>query len=230
MTNAVRLVNGGVIEVRTGVLQGIGPVGPRGLQGIVGEQGEQGAQGESGPPGSITQYLSKASISTSTVVTTNTDTLVPFGNVTYDDLSIFSSSTNLLATQDGDYLINAWVTFSLPANAGDSIRSIWIESSTKGVLARNSCLAVVDEATHLAVDWVHRTSAGEIINIKVRHSDDLSVTVASGAVSVCRVGSGPVGSIGPTGATGPAGPAGATGPAGPTGSAGSGFATYADLL
>lgn len=230
MSNAIRLPNGGVIEVRTGVLQGIGPTGPRGLVGIDGPEGPQGADGETGPPGAILQYFSRATVSSTTSLTTNTDTLLAFATVNYDDLDVFASSTAITFAEDGDYMLNAWVRFDLPANAGDSIRQIWWQSTVGGVLARNSCLAVADEATYVSLSWVERISTGTTVHLYGRHSDDLSVGVSSGAVSICRVGSGPQGATGATGAAGPVGPAGPAGPTGATGSASSGFATYADLL
>ena len=230
MANAIKLGNGGVIEVRTGVLQGVGPTGPRGLVGLTGPDGPQGPQGETGPPGAITQYYSRGAVTSTTSLATNTDTLIPFNNVTYDDLDVFTSTTNITIGEDGDYMFSVWVRFDLPANAGDSIRSIWLQSSTGGVLARNSCPAVTDEATYVAVTWVERCATGDVINVYGRHSDDLSVGVSSGAISICRVGSGPAGAQGDVGAQGPVGPAGPAGPTGPDGNASSGFATYADLL
>lgn len=229
MTAAMRLGNGSVIEVRTGVLQGIGPVGPRGLQGLTGPDGPQGPQGDTGPQGAIIQYLSKARITTSGSITADTDTLLAFSSVDYDDNSIIASSTNFTASQAGDYLYNAWVKFSLGSNAGDSIRRIFLNSSAGGVVANASCLAVVDDATWLSLSWTHRQAAGEVVTLRARHSDDVAVTVTDGAISICRIGSGPQGVQGPTGPTGPAGATGATGPQGPAGSSGSGYSTYQNL-
>src|SRR3954471_14290224 len=222
MTSAVRLNNGGIIEVRTGVLQGIGPVGPRGLQGLTGPEGPGGPQGDTGPQGAIVQYLSKATLTSSPTLTTNTDTLVPFATVAYDDLSVFTSSTNITIVENGDYLVNAWVQFNLPVTAGDSIRRLWLVSSTSGTLAQSACLAVADEPTYVHLSWTHRAIAAEVLNLKARHSDDSSVVLGDGAISVCRVGSGPVGPAGPQGPVGVTGPAGPTGATGATGSSGTG--------
>jgi hypothetical protein len=231
MTSVVRLLNGGVVQVRTGVLQGIGPVGPRGVAGETGPEGIQGPEGPTGPMGQILQYMSKATVSASQSLTTNTDTLLAFGSVNYDDLSIFASSTNFTIPENGDYMFTAWVRFDLPANAGDSTRTLMLKSNlTSGYLAYASTPAVTDEATYGHISWPHRAVAGEVLNLYGRHSDDLSVGVSAGAISIVRIGSGPKGDTGETGAQGPSGPVGPQGPAGPNGSASSGFATYADLL
>jgi hypothetical protein len=231
MTGVVRLLNGGVVQVRTGVLQGIGPVGPRGLQGLAGPEGIQGPQGETGPIGQILQYMSKATISANQSLATNSDTLISFGTVSYDDLGIFTSGTNFTIPEDGDYLISAWVRFDMPADAGDSRRSLMLSTTNEGgYLAYASTPALTDEPTFVNLTWPHRASAGHVLNLYARHSDNLSVGVSAGSISIVRVGSGPKGDTGETGAQGPVGPTGPQGPEGPAGSASSGFATYADLL
>lgn len=230
MANVVRLVNGGQIQVRTGVLAGVGPSGPRGLVGPAGPEGPQGPVGETGPQGAITQISARADISGTTTLTTTVEANIAFASVVYDDMSVCTSSTNFTLPEDGDYLINAWVTFSAPANAGDDIRRLKINSSVSGPIAYNSCPAAVSGPTYLGVSTVYRGSGGTIVTIKGYHEDDLSVNVSDGSVTFTRVGSGPAGATGPTGPTGPTGATGPQGPTGPTGSAGSGFATYADLL
>ena len=228
--NAVRLVNGGSIQVRTGVLQGIGPQGPTGPVGPAGPEGPQGPVGEVGPQGAITQMQGKETITSPTTIAPDTDTLVAFQTVTYDDMSCFTSTTNITLKDIGDYLISCWVQFNLGANAGDSIRSLWAVSATNGIIGRSSCLAVADDVTYVNVAMQHRsTVANEVVNIKARSSDDVSLTISAGAVTVTRVGSGPPGVAGPIGPVGPVGP---TGPAGPTGATGSGghHPTYTDLM
>lgn len=229
MTSALRLTSGGMLEVRTGVLQGIGPTGPRGLQGLQGPEGPQGPQGETGPQGAIIQYAAKARVSSSTALATNTETLVPFAAVDYDDMAIFASSTNMTFNQNGDYLFNVWVRFDLPANAGDSIRRLKLNSTTVGDLAFNSCLAVADEATYLSLSFVHRVTGVQTVQVYGYHSDDLSVGISAGAVAVTRIGSGPKGDTGPAGPQGAVGATGPAGAAGPAGNAGSGYSTYSAL-
>ena len=62
MANVVRLVNGGTIQVKTGVLQGVGPQGPRGYVGPQGPQGEQGPVGEQGQIGQILQQATRTTV------------------------------------------------------------------------------------------------------------------------------------------------------------------------
>lgn len=227
--NVIRLVSGGKIQVRTGVLQGIGPQGPRGLIGPAGPDGPQGTQGETGPIGQILQVMARANINSTTTCAADTDVNVAFGDVDYDDLSVCTSSTNFTTVEAGDYQFSIWVAFNLGADAGDGERDIWLQSTTNGTVARINHIAVADAATHLNLTYPVRAAAGEIFNVKARSGDNLSVGITTGAITVARIGSGPVGATGPTGPTGPQGIAGPTGPTGATGSGGH-HATYADLL
>src|SRR4051812_37067117 len=108
MSNVIRLVNGGTIQVRTGVLAGIGPSGPRGLIGETGPDGPQGPVGETGAMGQILQVQTKAVVSGTTTLNPDTDTLIAFGSVSYDDLSAATSSTNFTLHDAADYQIVAW--------------------------------------------------------------------------------------------------------------------------
>jgi len=229
MANVVRLNNGGIIQVRTGVLQGIGPVGPRGGVGPQGPAGPEGAQGQTGPAGAITQYLSAARVSGGTPVGPDTDTLVAFGSVQYDDLNAFASSTNITPADPGDYQVSCWVEFDMPANAGDGARSLWLRSNLNGTVCRVGVSAVGDEPTYVSFSWPIRTEAGETLNVYARQGDDLSVNISAGAISLIRIGSGPQGAVGPAGPQGAVGPAGPQGPQGPAGSAGGTYTTYGDL-
>lgn len=231
MTNAVRMVNGGTIQVRTGVLQGIGPQGPRGIEGPAGPQGDQGPLGEVGPMGQILQYGSRARVSSTTSLGPDTDVNVAFATVDYDDNSCIASSTNLTFNTTGDYLLSVYLRFDLGSDSvGDGHRSVWFNSTTNGVIARNGVIAVADEATYISLSHPWRvTVAGETINIKARSGDNVSVGVSAGAISVVRVGSGPKGDIGAAGPTGPIGPQGVPGAQGPAGNASSGFLRYDDL-
>lgn len=231
MSNVVRLVSGGTIQVRTGVLQGIGPQGPRGQVGPEGPEGPQGPLGETGPMGQILQLQARTAVSGTTTVNAATDTTVSFGSVAYDDLSCFTSSTNITLADVGDYLFSVYVKFNLGSNAGNGIRDLWVVSTTQGTIARTTQVADGTAATYVNLTYPVRTAiSNEVFNVKVRSGDDVSVTITEGALTVTRIGSGPAGPQGPTGPTGPVGATGATGPTGPAGSAGSGFATYADLL
>jgi len=180
--------------------------------------------------GQILQVQGRAQVAT-TSVGADTDTLVNFGSVVYDDLSCFTSATNITLSEIGDYMISCFVRFDLPANAGDGARHLWFSSTTGGLIARKTVNAVADDATWVDLSYPWRTTVGnEVINVRVRSGDDLSVGVTDGAITITRIGSGPQGVQGPAGPTGSVGPAGPPGPPGSDGSASSGFATYGDLL
>lgn len=227
--NVIRLVSGGKIQVRTGVLQGIGPQGPRGLLGPAGPDGPQGTTGEVGPMGQIQNVMARAICNSTTTCAPDVDVNVAFGSVVYDDMSVCTSSTNFTTVEAGDYLFSIWVQFTLGADAGDGERDVWLQSTTRGTVARAQVLAVADQATHVTLTYPVRALGGEIFNIKARSGDNLSIGISTGAVTVNRIGSGPTGLVGPSGPTGPVGPAGPIGPTGLTGSGGH-HTTYADLL
>jgi hypothetical protein len=183
-----------------------------------------------GPTGEILQIQARANVSSTTSLNPDTDTLVSFGTVVYDDLSVFTSATNLTFPEAGDYLISAWVEFDLPANPADGLRTLSVVSTTNGVVWKTSTPAVTGEPTLLEIHCPYRVIAGgEILNVKGLSSDDLALNISEGACTVTRIGSGPIGPAGPQGPQGPVGPQGPEGPQGPDGDAGSGFATYADL-
>src|SRR3954464_13278331 len=106
MANVIRLVNGGTLQVRTGVIQGIGPQGPRGSVGAEGQQGDQGPVGETGPMGQIIQIQGRSMVNSANPLAANTDTAITFGSVTYDDLSCFTSISNITLVAAGDYLLS----------------------------------------------------------------------------------------------------------------------------
>lgn len=231
MGNVVRLTNGSTLQVRTGVLAGVGPSGPRGVVGPQGPDGNVGPQGETGPIGQILQAMARANVTTSFSVNPEEDTFVPFGSVNYDDMSIFASSSNMVLEEQSDYLFSVWVAFELPGGVAEGYRMVKLQSSTNGLIALSAPPVVVDDVTYVNLTYPYRSTVqGEIIRVIVRHNDDDSLNVSTGAVAVNRIGSGPQGVAGPIGPRGLTGAQGQTGPQGPAGNAGSGFTTYADLL
>jgi hypothetical protein len=225
MSNVVRLVNGGSIQVRTGVMQGIGPQGPAGPAGPQGIQGEQGPVGDVGPMGQILQSMGRSTVAAGFPVAANTDTTVAFGSVSYDDLSCFTSTTNITLTTPGDYNLSVWVRFD---DAAAGLREIWL-TVAGATLARSSRSSTPGQPFFCDLAHPYRAVGGDVVNVWARSTQ--ASNIGQGAVSVNRIGSGPAGPVGPVG---PQGVQGAVGPAGPQGAGGnaatSGFTTYTQLL
>lgn len=224
MSNVIRLVNGGTIQVRTGVIQGIGPQGPRGLAGPQGPDGPTGPQGEQGPQGSILASQGRTAVGSNNPITANTDTVMAFGSVTYDDLSCFTSSSNITLIAAGDYQLSVWLRFD-DATAG--FRDVWFVSSSV-IQARSTRYVIAGAAAYCDLSFCVRATAGQVFSVQARSG--AATGISAGALTVTRMGSGPVGGPGPTGPQGPQGATGAAGPTGPSGSSNSGYSTYALLL
>ena len=224
MSNVVRLVNGGSVQVRTGVIQGIGPQGPRGLVGSVGPQGDQGPVGDVGPMGQILQLQGKTNVATNNPIAAATDTTLAFGSVSYDDLSAFTSTSNVTLTSAGDYLLSCWVRFD---DAAAGSREIWFQTGG-AFIARSTRASVAGAPFYVDLAFPFRAAGGEVVNVLARAA--AATAISQGSLTVTRVGSGPPGPAGPVGPAGPIGATGAAGPAGPAGAANSGFSKYGDLL
>lgn len=228
--NIIRLVNGGSIQVRTGVLQGVGPVGPRGQVGPPGPDGPAGPQGEPGPVGQILQRQGKWIVTGSVAVAPDTDVLVPFATTAYDDMGAATSTTTFELDDIGDYQLNVWLRFDLPANAADDYREIALNSVTNGEICRTSVPATIGRETYVSLSFPHRTTvASEVIRVYARSGDDASLNITAGALAITRTGSGPQGPAGPQGPQGATGAQGIQGPQGAAGSSGAGYTTYAAL-
>jgi hypothetical protein len=224
MSNVVRLVNGGTIQVRTGVIQGIGPQGPRGVSGPAGIDGPQGPVGETGPMGQILQFQGRTNVGTNNPIAANTDTSIAFGSVTYDDLGCFTSTSNFTFVAAGDYLLSAWLRFD---DAAATSRELWFAVAGT-TIARTTRMAVTGAGFYVDLAHPYRATAGQVMNVFARSGTATAVSL--GACTVTRIGSGPPGPAGPTGPQGNQGAIGATGAAGPPGTANAGFTKYADLL
>ena len=224
MSNVVRLVSGGTIHVRTGVIQGIGPVGPRGVAGPQGIDGDQGPVGEQGPMGQILELGSKFSIGSSYPVPANTDTVIGFESIGYDGLSARDSSSNYVLTAAGDYLLSCWLRFD---DAAASAREVWFKTGST-IIARTTVMAGTGAPTYVPLSFPYRSAGGDVVNVIVRAG--AATAVGMGDLGLTRVGSGPPGPAGPPGPEGPIGIQGAKGDKGDDGDASSGFTTYAELL
>ncbi len=229
MGNIIRLVNGGTIQVRTGVLAGVGPVGPRGLIGPPGPDGPPGPIGPQGPQGEILEAMSRANVSGVTNISASVATAIAFGSVQYDDLSCLASSTNITFNEAGDYLVSAWCQFTEPSNATDGYRELSLYSVTHTLDTWKNAVnaTALDSKIVVSISAPYRVlTAPETMQIRAFSTDDVGVSVDGGAVHISRLGSGPVGPPGPQGQPGLTGPVGPPGPAGPPGASGSGYASY----
>jgi hypothetical protein len=203
MSSVVRLTSGGSIQVRTGVIQGIGPTGPEGPAGDIGPEGPEGAQGVEGPPGQFEYVLSKCTATGQSLVI-NTDSNIVWNAATHDELGARTNSTTLTLVEVGDYMINVWIQFAVcgtPPSTGQ--RHVWVQSATNGTLARVALDAHTTSNTHAHVTAVHRsTVANEVINIKARNEDGHAVSISGGNVTITKIGAGLTGPEGPQGVAG----------------------------
>ena len=223
MSNVVRLVSGGSIQVRTGVIQGIGPQGPRGVAGPQGPDGEQGPVGDTGPQGQILQLQGLSGVATNNPLSSGADTVIAFGSVSYDDLSAFTSTSNITLTAAGDYLLSCWLRFDA---ATATKREMWFQTGAS-TIARKTMMADTG-IVYCDLAMPFRAAGGEVVNVHALAG--VATGISMGSVTVTRVGSGPPGPAGPVGPQGPIGATGAAGPTGPAGSASTGFSSYALLL
>lgn len=227
MANVIRLVNGGSIQVRTGVIQGIGPRGSQGVQGVPGPDGPTGPQGETGPMGQILQQSSLTRVQNNNPIPANTDTVINWGSVAYDNMSCFKTGSIINGYLDapGDYLLSTWLRFD---DAAATIREVWFQSSTT-TIARTSRQAVAGSAFYVDLAFpFHTETSGIITSVYVRSATATGVSMGSWAIS--RIGSGPKGDQGIPGIVGPTGEKGDPGIQGPAGNANTGFAKYSDML
>lgn len=233
MGNIIKLDNGSTIQVRTGVLAGVGPEGPRGLVGPAGLTGDPGPVGPVGPAGQITQFASRF-ITGVQSVSASAETAVAFATVSYDDIGVQLSTTSFSAPEGGDYLFDCTLFLTDYGTTGRLIA--FIVSSVDGRVGGGQLTLGTGWSgsfvTPLHVGYLARAAVGETFQVKiVADSADTNITVAAGSVlSVTRIGPGAIGPTGPVGPTGPPGPDGPTGPEGDDGDAGSGYSTYADIL
>jgi hypothetical protein len=213
-STVARLTSGDVIQIRTGVLQGIGPQGPVGPVGPEGQTGPQGTQGTPGPMGQIDDLVTKAStVGASQPVASNTPTMVNFTTVIRDDAGLVSSLTTL-TLPIGNWYIKANINFNKPSAAAGSGRrrvSVQWDGVEQDGQSQNA-LADFDTEVNFSTVVVATSEARPCV-LYVSHSDTVAISVVS-KVTVTKLGPG---AQGPAGAAGPNGPVGQTGPTGPQG-------------
>jgi len=213
-STVARLTSGDQIQIRTGVLQGIGPQGPVGPVGPEGQTGPQGTQGVPGPMGQIDDLVTKATnVGAAQSVGSNTPTLVNMSTVIRDDAQLVSSLTTL-TLPIGNWYIQASVNFNKPsAQAGAGRRRVSVnwDGVEQDAQSQN---ALTDYDTEISFTTVVvATSEARPTQIYVTHNDAVALAVST-KVTVTKLGPG---AQGPAGPQGPAGGVGQQGPTGPQG-------------
>ena len=225
--NIVRLVSGSTVVVRTGTLQGIGPVGPVGPAGPKGEQGEQGPQGVQGPVGSVQDKISHFTGSAFTVPP-STEVYAVLGTTILDEWSISNTSSKWKLPQ-GVWYFNATVNFGKPAASAQGWRIV--SAMFDGAeIQRVTQQSVPNSSTTVQVAGMvdARVNTQRDFQIRVQSNDTGSLS-ATASLIITKMGPGPEGPAGPPGPVGPPGPPGPEGPAGPAGSIISPATTDSDI-
>jgi collagen type VII alpha len=218
-SSVVRVSSGDTIQIRTGVVQGIGPQGPTGPTGPPGQQGDLGPQGNEGPTGSVGEYVTLVRGSVQSIAAA-TNSLITFDQVVKDDYSAVQSVTNFKPGL-GNYYVVASTSFTKQSSVSASGSRVIRVLVDDVVVAGNSSSAAPSVPTELSVNvGVSITNVNSIIKIQAYQDEGGSVTLQlnNSRMWLCRTGSGPQGvqgPVGPIGPIGPVGPAGPTGPAGP---------------
>lgn len=235
-SSVTRLESGGMIQIRTGVVQGIGPQGPVGATGPQGEVGPQGAQGVPGPTGGVEQVSSQFTASTQavalTTVTSNFPTAytnVAFGTVVRDELNAQSSTVNFTLDAGSDYAFYVEIRFYKQASVnGTGFRAV--QAVYNSVVIADELIpanSLVD--TVLRMPFAFRSVSGtNVLNIKVAHNDTASLNI-TGRLWINQTGPGAQGTQGIQGIQGPQGDVGPQGPIGPSGAIVNNTTTISDI-
>lgn len=234
-SQVIRVSSGETIQVRTGVIQGIGPQGPRGATGPRGEEGPQGPQGIPGPTGYVTDFSSRFLASnqsvSSTGVTSNlptTFTTMAFATVERDELNAQTSSTNYDVAA-GDYQGTVYVRFekqvSVNASGFRAVQVVYNGTVINSVIVPANTLVHTD----ICVPFEFRSvSSSHTFNVKVAHNEGVSLSV-NGNLWFNATGPGVQGPQGPAGPAGATGSTGAQGPVGPAGTIATNTTTFANI-
>jgi len=226
MTNSVtRLESGGTLQIRTGVVQGIGPQGPTGATGERGETGPQGPQGIPGPTGGVEEISSLFTAGAQPIATTTVTSswpaafsVVQFNTVVRDENSAQSSTSNYVLTAGSDFYVAARIRFYKQSGTGATgFRAIQCTYGGQEIWAEVINAASLVDTVMTMNFAVRSTSISDVLNINVAHNEPATINVA-GQLWINRIGPGAQGDQGLQGIQGPVGPTGPTGPIGPAGS------------
>lgn len=224
-SQVLKVSSGETIQVRTGVIQGVGPAGPPGPQGV-GIQGPPGPQGVPGPQGEVSEFSLEAA-ALSTAIASATESLATFGQITRDDILAATSGTTFQLSPGG-WQGTVWVSFSKQSgvNATGSRR---ISAVYKGTVIDSVCVGAAptfNTDLTLAFNLLSTLSTDQL-QFTIEQDGGATLTYTS-RLWISRIGSGPAGPAGPTG-VGTIGPPGPQGPPGPSGTIGNNNTTFASI-
>lgn len=229
--SVTKIANGGTVIVRTGVLQGVGPIGPQGPRGFEGPAGGPGPAGPTGSQGAVVENYSMGTLAAPVSLASGASANLGF-NAVIDENDVFQSLTNLTPGTDGTYYVSLYAVFTAPANEGDGSRTLTFYQLLGGAETRigfAKVAAAPDGTTVLSLSGVFRRADGATYHVRAGSTDDVAVSVSEARITYNRIGAGARGAVGPAGVQGPLGPQGPAGPTGPPGSATDGFDTFEDL-
>lgn len=228
-SQVIRVSSGETIQVRTGVIQGIGPQGPVGPTGPQGTTGPAGPQGIPGPTGAISQFSVEANALAQSLASSATNyALVSFSQVVRDDISSHQSATNH-AIGVGEWQGVAYASISKQAS-GNATGSRSLQVLYNGVkIGGVTCAAAPTLPTEISLPFtIHADSDGLLVQVQVAQDEGATLSL-SGRLWISRIGPGPKGDAGPQGPPGLPGPVGAPGPQGPAGTIGNNSTTFAQI-
>lgn len=235
-SQVTRLESGGMIQIRTGVIQGIGPQGPTGATGPQGETGATGPQGVPGPTGAVAEFSSQFTAASQslalTTVTSNYPTAftnITFGTVVRDELAAQTSTVNFVLTAGADYNLVCEVRFykqtSVNGTGFRAVQAVYNSVVVGEVLLPANSLVDTIVRFPLAL---RSTSSTDVLNFKAAQNDTASLNITA-RLWINRTGPGVQGAQGPQGIQGPQGDVGPQGPIGPSGAIVNNTTTIADI-
>ena len=235
MSSVLRAPNGSKVQVRTGVMRGVGPQGPIGPQGPA---GAAGPAGPTGPPGTVndvntnTQSLAAVGVADDNWYDAAVGGLSPINNQV---LSFIDDYQFQFKDPNGAYLVIVNTRYQPTHGTGVTGTSTGTRrcriadagGTQLGRLIDSIAAAPFGETAFAIADIIRNPDPSKIYKVQLRSHDDIATTNDLRNLQVIRIGSGPAGIAGPIG---PAGATGPQGPTGPTGSAGGGYTTYNALI
>ena len=216
VTSVASLPNGGSLQIRSGVLRGIGPSGPIGAQGI------PGPAGPAGPLNPIFQVWSQVSGNG----TAGYNTWAPLGvgqtiisNVsgsstlatTWSSSASVGTTTGTYAFQvatSGVYMVKATATFTAASTPAAGRRELAFLNNTVGtgtsaaVEPPVGVAAVTNADTEVSAVWFTSLSSTANYSLCARVNDSANTAVGACSLTIALVGAGQQGPSGPTGAQG----------------------------